>query len=189
MKIFNTFSRKPVLSIILSFLFCLCPAGVSSEPFNFNDTPWTSVGQEYGIDPHLLYSIALVESMSLWSDGKIRPWRWALNVDGKSYYPKTREDAANIISANMSSASNIDIGAMQISLRHHKDKVQCPLDLLDIENNIRVGAQILRVALDSTDNPIIGIGRYHSWSNSKAKEYGRKVFLLADMLKAKEEIR
>jgi soluble lytic murein transglycosylase-like protein len=188
MEKLNTFFQKSILNFII-FLVCFYPAILNSEPFNFNDTPWNSVGQEYGIDPHLLYSIALIESMSLWSDGKVRPWRWALNVDGKPYYPKTREEALNIILKNISSASNIDVGAMQVSIRYHKDKIQCPLDLLDIENNIRVGAQILRIAMDSTDDPIIGIGRYHSWSNSKAKEYGRKVFLLADMLKAKEEIR
>ena len=68
---------------------------------------------------------------------------------------------------------------MQISYRYHRkliDQQGGIFELFDPEKNITVGAQVLRSAMESTDDAILSIGRYNSWQPEKAKPYARRVF-------------
>lgn len=65
---------------------------------------------------------------------------------------------------------------MQVNIRWHGHRVDDPTDLLDPLTNLRVGAAILREAMESTDDWHVGIGRYYTWSDPKAsRRYGERV--------------
>jgi hypothetical protein len=117
--------------------------------------PFTSASRQTGVPITLLVAISQVES---------RHHPWALNHEGKAFYPKTRSDAEAILSE---ASDNIDIGPMQIHyktwghlLKLHK------VDLLDPYTNVLAGAVILRYLL--VRYPFWeAIGRYHAGEKKK----------------------
>lgn len=78
----------------------------------------------------------------------------------------------------------MDIGLGQVNLHYHAHRVRHWSELLDPETNLRVAAAILREALDSTPNPVLGVGHYHSWTDWRAAAYGRRVLELYQRLMA-----
>jgi hypothetical protein len=53
-----------------------------------NRTPWLEAAQSAGLnDPLILRAIALAESGRVNDQGFIEPWPWALNVEGRAYFP------------------------------------------------------------------------------------------------------
>lgn len=164
---------------------CLATAS-NSAAFSLEGTAWQLHSQ--GVDPNLLYAIALAESQRE-IDGLVRPWPWSLNVQGKGRYFETREEAEAFLSETLATGiRNVDIGPMQINYSWHGHRVLNPADLFDIQTSVRVGADILSEALASSpDDKELGVGRYHNWGDeNRARKYGRKVLnYLAIILSAK----
>jgi len=151
-------------------------------------TVWWQIGTERGIDPNLLYAVALTESARV-SHETAAPWPWALNRNGRAIYPEGPEAAvAHVRSAFASGNPMIDVGLMQVNLRWHGRRVNRPEDLIDPVTNLRVGAEILAEAIASAPGDLaLGVGRYHSWKDQGAAyRYGRKVLALAELIKTSQ---
>lgn len=110
----------------------------------------------YGVDGALIEAIIAQES------GR---WPWALNLDGVSLKPRTRDEAERILSQ---SGDNTDIGLMQVNYRQWgRVAGLSKRELLDPWINIAVGTQILRLKM-SEEEGWPGVARYHSatpWRN------------------------
>jgi soluble lytic murein transglycosylase-like protein len=77
----------------------------------------------------------------------------------------------------------IDVGIMQINLHWHGHRVNDPAELLDPETNLLVGASVLATAIRSApDDLALGIGRYHSWQEKRARDYGKRVLAIVHNL-------
>jgi hypothetical protein len=139
---------------------------------------WRQAAAAHGVDPVLLYSVALLESGKKGGRNKVGPWPFALhfNEAGVWIYAATAKEARFVL-AHVST-DNVDIGLGQVNYKSHKDKVSRPEDLLDPGTNLRVAGQILAEAQRSTPDPELGVGRYNSWQDSKARFYGRRVLRL-----------
>jgi len=151
--------------------------------------PWVVEADRHELDPLLLYSIALTESRTRWSDGWVRPCPYCLRVGSKAYRPSTKAEAVRLLREGVASGERItDVGVMQINGVVHGWRVQGDLiRLLDVRENIRVGAEILAEAVRSTSSLVTGLGRYHSWTARLAEPYGdvalRRYLLLKDQTK------
>lgn len=126
------------------------------------------VADEFGIPPELLHAIASYES-------HYEPW--AVNISGKSYYPDSREKALKLI--NNSGAKSYDIGLMQVnSFWLNKFDLDVKRAILP-EENLRLGAWVLRYCLDRYGDNWKAVGAYHTGSPynlpDKAKNYARHV--------------
>ena len=145
--------------------------------FSLQGTTWERVGAEFGLDSYLLYAVALVESAKMSGSNKARPFPLALHTPDGAMYPKDIIEAANLV--NHYAAGNpkgIDVGVMQVNAGWHGQRVEAITHLLDMETNIRVGAEILSETLRSSpDNIVIGVGRYHNWNDDRALAYGTRV--------------
>ena len=137
--------------------------------------------QECGLDPHLLYAVALWESKQrAGGGGYVAPSPWALNnaVYG-AYYPKNYEDAKRALAKYLAASSVTDIGISQINYRWNGKYVEKPEDLLDVDTNIRVAAIVLCNAISNNpDDIVLAIGSYHTPNPKlryKAIEYGWNV--------------
>jgi hypothetical protein len=158
----------------------------SSAPRKLQHTLWWQVANHNRLDPYILYSVALVESAKGNGIHQLTPWPWALNKSGKSFIPASRHAAKIILNQTIASGSrNIDVGLMQVNVRWQGHRVQQPDQLLNPVTNLRVGANVLAEAIQSTPNNLaLGIGRYHSWLNKDAAlAYGRKVLAVADQIR------
>jgi hypothetical protein len=151
-------------------------------------THWSRAANKNGIDPYVLYAVALVESAQV-TNGAARPWPWALNEGGKALYPPTSESAIRHVRGRIEQGfKNIDIGLMQVNFRWHGKKTTSVERLIDPVTNVEIGAEILAESIASSpSDPILGIGRYHAWTNrEEAHRYGSRVLTLASKLKRQQ---
>lgn len=137
-------------------------------------TLFDTVGSTYDIDPLLLYSIAITESATGVGKGNIQPHPYVIRTNDGPQFFKSRIAAEKALTKVLRRTNNVDIGMMQINLHYHPQRD--PLELLDPHYNLNYAAQYLKTTLSSTDDPIIGVGRYHSWTNYLASWYGRRVW-------------
>ena len=145
---------------------------------------WKQAAEKHGVDPVLLYSVALFESGRESGRNRVGPWPFALhfNKANVSIYAASLKEARFVL-AHVTT-DNVDIGLGQVNYKSHKDKVQRPEDLLDPKINLMVASQILAEALSSTPDQELGVGRYHSWTEWRARAYGRKVLTIYQALKS-----
>lgn len=156
---------------------CLClgaPVGASDPA-----SAWATAARAHGLDPVLLYALALQESRTLWADGLVRPWPWTLRSarDGARRYP-TAEAAVEALEALLADGErNVDVGLMQINWAYHHRRVAEPSALLDPRTNILVGAGILEEALKASHGDLErALGAYHHHPDSeRARRYSDQV--------------
>lgn len=158
------------------------PPAVTRQ-YAFPGKLWNKAARQHGIDPLLLYSVALFESNHRCNHDQVRPHPYALhfNEANISIYAASKREAKFIL-AHVHT-DNVDIGLGQVNYLHHKNKVRRPEDLLDPETNLKVAAQILSRAVSSTSDLELGVGRYHSWTEWRARNYGKQVLAIYRALK------
>lgn len=140
-------------------------------------TVFEKVGKAEAVDPLLLYSVAITESALASGGGRIAPHPYVIRSDltGPQFFD-TYADAESALKALMKKTTNIDIGMMQVNLRHHPQKN--PSALLTPEFAVRYAARYLKTTMASTTDPIIGVGRYHSYTEDLANWYGARVWTI-----------
>lgn len=148
-------------------------------------TIWGQSASRHGLDPYILYAVALIESGRI--DGDLaKPWAWAVNDHGHPHYHITKEAALFQIQRSLRTGRpSQDVGLMQINVRWHGKRVRDLETLIQPEVNIELGATILAEGIATTRGDLArGIGRYHAWSNqSQAVKYGHHVLELAERLR------
>jgi len=144
---------------------------------------WQQAAMAHGVDPVLLYSVALFESGRCGDKKKGGPWPFALHFNNAnvSIYALSAKEAKFVL-AHVNT-DNVDIGLGQVNYKSHKEKVHRPEDLLDPKTNLNIASQILAEAINSTVDQELGVGRYHSWTEWRARAYGRKVLTIYQALK------
>jgi hypothetical protein len=150
----------------------------SAEAIDLRGSVWEEAARTAGIaDPLLLYAISLVEAGRRAPAGPgVAPWPWTVRTPDGPVFAASREEAQRVV-RSVARDSNTDVGLMQVNLRANGHLASAPEALVDPEYNIRIAAIILRRALDSSPfDPILGVGRYHSWTEWRAREYGAAVW-------------
>ena len=132
-----------------------------------------------GLPPGLLGSIALVESgRADPAGGPPRPWPWAWNAVGDSHYPPDRATAlAEVAALQARGVASIDIGCMQINLRHHPAAFPTLEEAFDPLTNVRYGARFLSQLYAAHGEWPAAIARYHSGDPVSGQDYARRVAL------------
>lgn len=171
--------RKPHGLLLKAALMVIAfHLAASSQALDLDHTLFDKAGHQYGLSPALLYAVALVESARDRGRGAVSPWPWALRGPQESYYAVSRQDALTALQRyRRQYGQAIDVGLMQINLRWHGKRVASPSQLLDPEQNLMLGAQLLAQAIRSSPQDFtLGIGRYHHWTDpSRARRYGQRV--------------
>lgn len=133
--------------------------------------------QEFGLPSKVLHAIALTESGRYHKKAKRTiAWPWTLNVAGKGSYYDTMHDAATAVHrAQQRGVESIDVGCMQINLKHHPDAFRSVLDALDPASNVRYAAKFLRSNYDDLGTWPEAIAAYHSRNDVHGKPYYARV--------------
>lgn len=153
-------------------------AGADASGF-LDGTVWTDVARRHGLDPRLLYGVALQETRHRAGPHTSAPWPYTLRGPKGPQFHRSRQTAARALRQLMARhrPQAIDVGLMQINLHWHGDKVADPVQLLDAHTNLEIAAEILAEAIQSAPGDLeLGVGRYHHWKNAAiARAYGRRV--------------
>ncbi len=144
---------------------------------------WAQIGKSSGIDPLLLYSVALVESKALYPDGRIAPTPWLFRVDDHLVRGSRQHVQLQMAAASQFGSDVQDVGIMQVYYPMHRDAVRDPLTLLNPRTNITVAAKILRKGMRQTRDRVLGVGYYHSHTPALARDYGTAVLTVYRRLK------
>jgi hypothetical protein len=117
----------------------------------------------YGMPGGLLKAIARVESSGSPYGTRSKPWPWTLNVGGAAHYYPTKDAALTALQGfKAASDVNIDVGCMQISLRHHPKAFPDLATALDPVANVDYGALFLASLKARSGDWMIAAGDYHS---------------------------
>lgn len=145
---------------------------------------WSQVGKASGVDPLLLYSIALVESKALYPGGKVAPTPWLFRVNDHLVRGERHDVQLAMAAASQFGSAVQDVGIMQVYYPMHRDAVRDPLTLLNPRTNITVAAKILRDGMRQTRDRVLGVGYYHSHTPTLARDYGTAVLTVYQRLQA-----
>ncbi|WP_201095718.1 transglycosylase SLT domain-containing protein [Thiocystis minor] len=151
-------------------------------------TLWETVAARVGLDPALLYGVALQETRHGTGAQASAPWPFTLRGPDGPQFHATKAAAAQALRQLTARHRPlaIDVGLMQVNLRWHGDTVADPADLLDARTNLIVAADILAKAIASAPGDLeLGVGHYHHWHDeARARAYGRRVLQMAEALSA-----
>lgn len=141
---------------------------------------YAAVAREVGVPPAVLYGVALQESVMLFGEHRQRiglPWPWTLNIAGMPAQLPTRAAAEQRLRMSLRAGiDSVDVGAMGVNWRYHKQRLQSVERSLDPYWNLRVGASLLAGHFKDCANWTEAIGRYHSPANSgRAARYSAMV--------------
>lgn len=124
-----------------------------------------SAERRYGIPPYLLHAIAVTES-----GRRNRPNPYAMNIGGRSYFANSTADMERVVILN-GTKSNIDLGCMQVSLKHHGKKFTDWRSLLNPRTNVEYGAWFLRSLAKELGSWEAAVGAYHSRTSWRSANY------------------
>ena len=126
-------------------------------------------GKHYDIAPQLLIAIAKTET-------SLNPW--AVNVQGKGYFPKSKQEALKIAQKAYDERKSFDVGIMQINvwwLRKYGISLETAIEP---QNNIIIGAFILKNEINKHGLNWKAVASYHTpvhRNPARGKYYAAKV--------------
>lgn len=136
----------------------------------------------YRIPGDTLHSISLNETGKIHSTKKIRmTWPWTVNVEGKGYFFDSKEEAARFVRKQIiMGKDSIDVGCMQVNLKHHRTAFRSVEEALEPKFNIKYAAKFLRTKYDNLQNWHKAIAHYHSATHSLGEKYKNNVIETAN---------
>ncbi|PHM72222.1 transglycosylase SLT domain-containing protein [Xenorhabdus sp. KJ12.1] len=173
--------KKMLLTLCVVTGFFAGERSANAAIVDLRGTIWEKHSKgECGVDPYLMYAIALWESKQRAGGDWVAPSPWALNnsVYG-AYYPTSYADAKQALIRYMKASPVTDIGIAQVNYKWNGHYVSKPEDLLDIETNIKVQVKILCAAIKNNPDDIeLAIGSYNTPNpklRDKSINYARNV--------------
>ncbi len=133
--------------------------------------------RKYGIPKHLLRAISITES-GRWhkAEKMMLPWPWTINVEGKGHFFKSKHDAVTAVNRlKEQGKKSIDIGCMQVNLKHHPEAFPSVIQGFDMGNNVAYAAKLLKTHYNTYGSWERAIASYHSKTKSRGSKYFAKV--------------
>jgi hypothetical protein len=133
--------------------------------------------RQYGIPKHLMMAVGGTES-GRWSNeaGMAVPWPWTINAEGKGQYFNTLHDAVTAVRRLQErGVRSIDIGCMQVNLKHHPKAFTSLTEAFDPAYNTTYAAQFLRRNYDDARSWSDAVAAYHSKGTKRGRDYFGRV--------------
>ncbi len=127
-----------------------------------------------GVPPEVLHAIALTETGRK-SNGRVRPYPWAINREGKGHWFDTREEALAFAEESLRQGrKSFDVGCVQINFRWHGHAFPTLGDMFDPEWTATYAAQFLRTLYEERGDWSAAAGAYHSLTPELANIYRQR---------------
>ncbi len=108
--------------------------------------------------------------------GQRSVWPWTVNAEGEGHFFESKADAVKFVEGKLTDGvASIDVGCMQINLKHHPDAFASLDDAFDPATNVGYGADFLKSLHDQTNGWLAAARRYHSATPEKGEPYGELV--------------
>lgn len=176
-KVHRFMKRNRQLSLLMgSMLSALASAIACSAAPEAECLYWAEIAaSEANVPPALMKAITTVES-GRGSNGRLTPWPWTLNFQGKGVWLATRDEAQDHIASVVDYGSrNIDIGCFQLNLRWHGQHFASASDMLEPSTNARYAAAFLRSLYREFGSWDAAAKAFHSRTPEYAEKYGERL--------------
>ncbi len=131
--------------------------------------------QQHRIPLGLLTAIGLTESGRTVS-GRRAVWPWTVNAAGEGHFFESKEDAIAFVAQQQAAGvDSIDVGCMQINLKHHPEAFDSLEDAFDPATNVAYAADFLTELRADIKSWIGAARRYHSATPDLGNAYGEVV--------------
>ncbi|GAA0602031.1 hypothetical protein GCM10009416_44850 [Craurococcus roseus] len=147
------------------------------EPGQLCRAAVAAVEREAGLPPRLLAAMARVETGRRDPDtGRFHPWPWTINAEGRgSFFPTKAAAIAAVQALQAQGVRSIDVGCMQINLRHHAKAFASLEEAFDPLANARYAARFLRDLQATRGDWMRSASHYHSQTPELAEAYRARI--------------
>ena len=167
---------------LLALLACLvsgtalaAPPG-SAPPGSVCDPAIAQAEAALRLPAGLLGSIAEVESGRPDAAGRIRPWPWTINAEGRGQYFDSKQQAIAAVRAlQAQGVSSIDVGCMQVNLMHHPSAFASLDQAFDPAANAQYAARFLNTLHGISGSWVQATAAYHSATPPIGADYQARV--------------
>lgn len=151
-------SLAPIIYLLSNLL--------NAYSYNICDANMINASKMYIVPLPILYAVSMTEAGLKQT---IQPY--ALNIDGNSIFPQTKNEALKQIDlAKQRGAKYIDVGCMQINLKYHGKHFKSVNDMLDPTININYAAKFLKNLYERQGSWTIAVARYHTGDHNKKEQ-------------------
>ena len=124
-----------------------------------------------GVPQEVLHAISLTETGRP-MNGKLRPWPWAINREGKGHWFATRDEALAFARQSvLDGRRSFDVGCFQINYRWHGHNFPSLESMFDPETSAAYAAKFLRELHAEKGGWTLAAGAYHSRTPQFANRY------------------
>jgi Transglycosylase SLT domain len=124
----------------------------------------------------LLGAIAEVESGRPDPGGKVRPWPWTINVEGRGEFFASKQQAIEAVRAvQAQGVRSIDVGCMQANLMHHPNAFASLDAAFDPTANAIYAARFLNTLYGGSGSWVQATAAYHSQTPAIGADYQQRV--------------
>jgi hypothetical protein len=165
----SRFGRWPVLVLLL----CLAlPAPArAADPAAICERAIVEGARRSGVPESVLHAISLTETGRP-SGGRLRPWPWAVNREGKGHWFASRDEALAFAKASVAAGRpSFDVSCFQINYRHHGHNFPSLESMFDPDTSADYAAQFLRSLYAELGSWSSAAGAYHSRTPARASVY------------------
>jgi hypothetical protein len=137
----------------------------------------TAVQRVSKLPPRLLNAIGIVETGRIDPVRHVMaPWPWSVDANGEGHMYDTKAQAiAAVRHFQAAGIDSIDVGCMQINLRHHPDAFASLEEAFDPGANTAYAARFLWQLFGQTGNWPAATAAYHSQTRSLGEPYEARV--------------
>ena len=133
-----------------------------------------SASASFGTPREVMLAISLTETGKKIA-GRIQPWPWTVNMEGKGFWFDTRAEAlAYVRKRHAEGARSFDVGCFQINYKWHHQHFRSIEDMFDPKINASYAARFLNTLFNEKGNWSAAAGAYHSRTPSFAKRYSAR---------------
>jgi soluble lytic murein transglycosylase-like protein len=159
------------LALLSAILLAAAPAW--AEPGRLCRAAIQAAERAAGIPAQLLMAIGRVESGRRDPEtGAFHPWPWTINAEGRGqFFPTKAAAIAEVQALQARGVRSIDIGCMQVNLRHHPDAFPNLDAAFDPATNARYAARFLTELRGRREDWQAAAAAYHSQTPEFAAPY------------------
>ncbi len=166
-----TFRGVGVVSVFLISVVCVWPSRGAATPELACDIAARRAAAETDVPLSVLRSITRTETGRA-RGGKLEPWPWTVNMEGKGHWFDSRDAARAFVHAELQrGARSFDVGCFQVNYRWHGDAFQSIEHMFDPTENALYAARFLSELYAENGDWSTAAGAYHSRTPQHARKY------------------
>jgi hypothetical protein len=163
----------PALVLLLSSLLAAAPAGAETLESGAQTCERAIVdgARREGVPESVLHAISLTETGRP-HGGRLRPWPWAINREGKGFWFANRTEALAFAKASVAAGRHsFDVGCFQINYHWHGHNFPSLESMFDPNVGAGYAARFLKSLYGERGDWSAAAGAYHSQTPARAGVY------------------